>query len=266
MLAVQQFYGLNMAFWLRLYHIGAGPSVFVSTFIYKPKSGLIGFLYKKYVSYCVGAKNVKKIFVFSQSEVNTYSKEFPVAGNKFEFIKFGIESCCCNDIIKGNYVFSVGRSNRDYGFLCSALANTPYQVIIATDDDLKCDAPNIDVRKDCFGKNMLNIMAKAFCVVIPLDSPQISSGQLAVIQSMYYGKPVIATYSQGLIDYVQNGINGILINKTQESLLAAIDHLRDDSDYYEKISKNAYKTAKSDFSVSAMVVQIANVINENSAG
>lgn len=52
----QQFYGLNYAFWCRLFHLPKVNDLTVMTFIYARKQGRIGRIYHRYMSYIVKSK------------------------------------------------------------------------------------------------------------------------------------------------------------------------------------------------------------------
>ena len=57
---------------------------------------------------------------------------------------------------------------------------------------------------DCIGDDMLKIMARSHCVVIPLKDTGISSGQRVILQAMALGKPIICTDADGIRDYVRD--------------------------------------------------------------
>lgn len=82
---------------------------------------------------------------------------------------------------------------------------------------------NIEVRKNTFGKEMLRYMRNAKVVVIALDDDTIAAGQLVLLHAMNMGVPVIITRSHGVTDdYVIDHYNGLIIDKTEESLLTAL--------------------------------------------
>lgn len=260
-LAWQQFYGLNLAFWLRVFRKRKTARIFVSTFIYKPKGeGFFGKLYRRYMDYCVSSKYIDKVFVFSEAEVSEYSKAFPSAVGKFEFVALGIDSSGYPEAEKGDYVFSVGRSNRDYHFLIKALSRSDFNLRIATDEELGDIPQNVEVLGSCFGDDMLSEMAKSFCVVIPLDNPSISAGQLAIAQALYIGKPVVVTKSNGITDYVEDGVTGLIVDKKEDNLLAALESLVRDGELYERLSANGKESAASIFSEARMVAQMSKII------
>ena len=69
----QQFYAINMAFWLRLLHLKRKNKIIIMTFIYKRKEGILGNIYHKYIHYSITNKHIKNIICHSQNEVKYYT-------------------------------------------------------------------------------------------------------------------------------------------------------------------------------------------------
>lgn len=168
------------------------------------------------------------------------------------------------DVGDNGYIFATGRSNRDYDFLLDTLNGTDYKCIICCDSlHAKTDAENVSVLNDCYGDNMLGLMARSHCVAIPLRDLKMSSGQLVVLQAMAMGKPVVCTSSDGIKDYVQNGVTGLLVDNNKESWLAAIEKLYAPDGCYREMSKNAEMAYRNKFTEEAMYRRIGKVVNGN---
>ena len=103
-------------------------------------------------------------------------------------------------------------------------------------------------------------MAKSFCVVVPLKNPNISAGQLVILQGQNLHKPVISTYSEGVKNYIQNGKTGFIIPKSKEELLRVLTKLEDEI-LYGEIAENAYNTFMKNFSVSVQFKNIGKIVN-----
>ena len=138
-LAWQQFYGLNYTFFARILHLRKRSRVFVMTFIYKPKAGFLGKVYSSYIHYIVEGKYVDKLICFSRNECLYYKNLFKKVEDKFVYIPLGISvtNTLDSEVEKGQYLFTTGRSNRDYDFLLDTLGNTDCELQIA------CDSLNI---------------------------------------------------------------------------------------------------------------------------
>lgn len=221
--------------------------------------GYLGKLYYRYFKWSIDNKYVDKIICFSSTEPQYYAETFSMPLAKFAYIPLGMARIDGVETVKGDYVFSTGRSNRDYDFLTEALSKTGVKVRIACGGYVyngDADTQNVDVLQSCYGKDMLEEMGHSFCVVIPLQDTHISSGQLVILQAMQLGKPVIVTENDTAKDYIDNGKNGFIIRKRKEELLDTLDKLKNDGQLYNTISANAQKGFNAKYSLSGLARNI----------
>ena len=78
----QQFYGIILAFYLRLFRLKKTFNLVIMTFIYRERQGIIGAIYKKFISYAIQSPYVDKVIVTSYSEIDKYSKVFNLNKDK----------------------------------------------------------------------------------------------------------------------------------------------------------------------------------------
>ena len=259
----QQFYALNYAFFCRLFALKKVNDVTVMTFIYRKKEGLVGKLYHRYMNYIVTSKYIDRFICFAKEECEYYSNVFNVAKEKFIFVPLGCKMAKA-DIKDDRTVFSAGRSNRDYDFLIDLMKTFQTRVIIACDSYRRKDIPsNIEILNDCYGQDMVGLMAKSHCVVVPLQDLKVSSGQLVVLQAMSLGKPVICTKSDGIKDYVVDGETGFLVDNTRKEWFDALEKMYKDKCYYDRMSKAAFELYQKEFTEKAMYRRIAEVVRLN---
>lgn len=244
----QQFYALNLAFFMKLLGIRKRSRIYVMTFIYKDKKGLAGKLYRRYVKSIVTSGYVDRFFVSSSSEPAYYASLFGCREEVFVPCRLGIDRMEGIEPVKGSYFFAAGRSNRDYDFLISEFTSNGRELTIVTDEPLKSPVANISILGNCTGTDMFRKMAASYCVIIPLKDPNISAGQLVALQALQLGKPVIATRCPGLYDYLEDGTTALLTDNTGEGLERCMKALADDS-VYARLSKNARKAFNSRFSL-----------------
>lgn len=261
-IAWQQFYGLNVAFFSRLLHLKKVNELYVLTFIYKRKEGLVGSLYHRYMDYIVNSKYVDKFICFSKEEVAYYNAIFNVTKKeKFVFIPLGLKFTWRGEIRDDEYIFTTGRSNRDYCFLINVLKETSYKTIIVC-DTLSANGVmnNVRIYDQCYGDEMLKRMASSHVVVIPLKSVDISSGQLVALQAMALGKPIICTKSNGLADYVIHEKTGLIVNNTKEEWMVALERIYTDKKFYKELSRNARAIFLQKFTEEEMYKNIALIV------
>ena len=262
-------HGLFFAAYSRFFRIRKHINLTVLTFIYKPKNGLIGRIYDLFIRFAIESKYIDRIICFSDNEAEHYRVIFPIAASKFKSTLFGVidESTKYNITAlnpnsgDGGYLFAVGRSNRDYGFLLEAMKDSPYKLVIACDSlNEQSTSSNISIRTDVsYGDSLYSLIANSYCIIVPLDDPNISSGQFVFIQAGMFGKPVIVTRTNTLKDYVINGYNGIVIDKTKEDLHEAIQRCLDQVEY-KRMSRNARRHYEDTFTMSAMSNRTAELI------
>lgn len=261
-IAWQQFYGLNFAFWSRLLHLKKKNNLTVMTFIYKRKSGIVGKLYHTYMSFIVRSKYIDKFICFSKEECEYYPTLFGISKDSFIYLPVGIEPLDSVETKDEGYIFATGRSNRDYDFLVKVLRGTDYKCQIACDTlNSRVIGGGIKILSDCHGDEMIQRMAQSHCVVIPLKDTHVSSGQLVILQAMALGKPVICTDVDGIRDYTSNDTS-IMIPNDEDRWKEALHSLYSNKDLYLKLSSSSYKRFKEYFTNNVMYRNIANIIKE----
>lgn len=263
-LAWQQFYGLILAFYFRVFHVQNVPEIVVLTFIYKPKKSFVGKVYDKFMRFIVTSGYIKYFVVFSESEKKRYAAYFDVPETRFVFETLGYEDktqevSICNP---KNFYLAAGRSNRDYKFLVDAWSERKESLKIICDTlSLKSIPNNIEIFADCHDNDFFRELAKCKAVIVPLEDTHISSGQLVIIQAMMYGKPVVVTQNDTIKNYVNAERTGIVIKKTKKDLSAAIDALSNEI-YYKEMSAAERRQYENKFSVYAMGIAIGKLLNE----
>lgn len=262
--AWQQFYGLNYALWSRLLRKKKKLSLITMTFIYNPKGGLAGRLYRRYIKYCLTGGYIDKLVCYSPQECSSYAEHFGIAQSLFTSLPLGIDASTGDNIPtrKGNYIFSTGRSNRDYDFLVDAVADR-YDLRIACPEykpAAKEGTHRVEVLDNCFGDDMLRQMAESLCVVIPLRDTGISSGQLVVLQAMRLGKPVIVTENDTMPNYIDQGKTGFIVPKDRQQLLKTIDLIAGDDELYRRMAECQQTTFAKRFTEEALADRMSDII------
>ena len=264
----QQFYGIIYALICCFFHVKKTSMMIVMTFIYKEKKGWVGKVYKMLVNIAVNSRYIDKFIVFSNKEVEYYNKIFKTSIAKFEYFPLGISS----DIVQGEtsldintpFFLSVGRSNRDYEFLFVCIDKLPYKFVVITDsimNETKIPA-NVTLFNNVRGDEYLRILKKSSGVLIPLNDPNISSGQLVMLQAMQYKKPIVITESNAICDYVTNSYNAIICKKNKDDFIRGIEKIVKDVKFRDQLAKNGYDKFQNEFSLNALGRNIGRYIKE----
>ena len=85
----------------------------------------------------------------------------------------------------------------------------------------------------------------------------------SVLEAMVSGKPVVASRVGGIVDLVQDGVTGILVEPGDYQALAkAIIRLLKDKGLRQKMGEEARKRVDERFSTEKMVAEIEKIYNE----
>lgn len=98
-------------------------------------------------------------------------------------------------------------------------------------------------------------------IISVLVLTSISEGMSNVLlEAMSSGVPVIAARSQGASEFIQEGINGFIVNQNNSSELSEkIVMLASNQELWRKVSDNAKKTVLDNFSIAKMVSTYENL-------
>jgi glycosyltransferase involved in cell wall biosynthesis len=126
--------------------------------------------------------------------------------------------------------------------------NLECEVIIVSDHSnvMGLQLPsNVHLLVDIPYPKYLELLFDCQAVIVPLKKVVKSTGQVAFLEAMALGKPVIATETVGTVDYIQSGFNGILVAPDDvDGLKKAILQIMADKDLYQCLSVNALKSVK----------------------
>jgi Glycosyl transferases group 1 len=143
---------------------------------------------------------------------------------------------------RGDYVFSGGGAGRDFATLVEAVRGTAISTEMLTfrPEGIVGAPSNVRVSGPVPMSVFLERMAGAVAVAVPLDSSESPHGQTTVAQALALGKPVVATRSVGVVDYVADGDEGYLVEAGDVAgLRAALLRLAGDEELRRRIADRA---------------------------
>lgn len=240
----QEFYGLLFAFYSRLFRVEKRNQLIIKNFIYKPKKGLIGKVYYRFMKFIVDSGYVDTYICASRTMVDYCCEAFGADREKFVYIPFGVRDCASevdtSRASANDYVLSLGRSNRDWDFLIESFRSIPYPLKIVCDELKKDDVPqNVEIINDTWGKAAKECIYHSRCMVIPIADGRIASGDTVLLQAMSLSKPIIITRPSCLADdYVKDGHNGIIVDKVCDQLSDAVRAVFEDEQLYRTLAQN----------------------------
>lgn len=226
----------------------------ISTVLYSDRntkeSNVKNYIFRKSI------KRVGALLYYSEEMSNETKLDFPKYSEKifstFIPILFSTDvnlsvSKFANIIDSNRTIFCGGRSDRDFESVILAFKNTSIPVVIVCPDEhhisnLNLVTENIKVLRFSQVPNdeYYDLVKRSFCTMIPLRSEDSSCGQLLFSFAMNNEKPIIASDSQGVRDYIENKKNGLLVPvKNHDALKDAYELLLEDSKLrYDIIDKS----------------------------
>lgn len=264
----QAFYGLVFAFYCKLFHVKKTNTLIIKNFIYKPKCGVIGKIYFRFMNYIVKSEYVDFFVCSSQKYCDQCATIFNEPRDRFCYVPFGI-----NDFTKvvaqemgtkEKYILSIGRSNRDWAFLIDAFSDTDYTLCIVCDELKWNNLPqNIKIVNDVWGNRSYEMIRDCEMMVIPILDGSIVAGETVLLQAMSFSKPVIITAPSCLADdYVIDGKTGLAVHKDRNSLLNAVKKLRENQEFYQYVAQNSRKQYEQKYSLYSFGLRIGSLYPE----
>jgi hypothetical protein len=238
------------------------PKISVLNFIYRRRFGPVGSLLDFVVKRALAQMNF--IGVPSREAAEAYCRRFPKAASQFQVFPTwcGFPETEPRPVPSSIPIFSGGRSMRDYKTLFEALRLLEVPATIAAS---KIAVEGLDIPKkvtlhfDVSEQTFADLMTSAAVVVVPLQLANFDAGQSVVQQAMCYGKPVIATRTAGLTEYLDHGKTGFLVPPADpEALAAAMKNLLENAALASAIGAAARRIYEEHYSRDAFVKRLAS--------
>jgi glycosyltransferase involved in cell wall biosynthesis len=170
------------------------------------------------------------------------------------------------------YALSVGRESRDYPTLERAAATLPYRFrVIAsgwspqagfdTASNLRGGANIVVERGGLSYAELRDRHAGARLAIAPIARVTYAAGVTAICEAMAMGKPVIATRSPGVEDYIDEGVTGRLVPVGDDVALArAVRELWQDDAARAAMGRAARRFAEQRLSMDRYVERVAGLL------
>jgi glycosyltransferase involved in cell wall biosynthesis len=210
------------------------------------------------------------IYHVKQQEIH-YQKNFPELLTKSRFVAFGPDIDLFApkpNVPIENYILSVGYAKRDWSTLISAyksLRDTkPRLIILGDSNPISGSLPEgISAMTRVSFRVMIQYIAAAKFIVVPLSYIPYAVGQMTVLQSMAMGKAVIVSRLPSLLDYINDGHDGFFYTPGNfRELSEKMQYLIENSIIAKSIGGNARLATESKFNERLMAKGIWDSILE----
>jgi glycosyltransferase involved in cell wall biosynthesis len=240
--------GPRLSFWCglfcRLLRIKVDHYAFAFNFADLPggwKRKLFGF----------GFRQLKSLRVASQTEKSLYSSYFGIPEGRIEVRLWGMnipDVSADPPVLNEPYVSAVGGNARDYQTLLGAarlLGTVPMVWVVRPENVAGLDLPpHVHVLRNIPYPHAMNVVANSRLTVVPLKDSKVPCGHVTLVSGMLLKKPVVATNSAGVVDYVTDGWNGLLCEPHSPADMAEkIRTLWEEPETARKLGENGFRFA-----------------------
>jgi glycosyltransferase involved in cell wall biosynthesis len=187
-----------------------------------------------------GMRSVSRVVVFTPSEVEQYGRTLSLAPEAISYCPHGWydpmrwyaprkDHNSDASSQKGRFIFTSGRSYRDYETLARAVEGTEVCVKVSS-RQFSLAGFSLPTNMESMGwldyRVAQDYMYESSFYVIPLQAINFAGGDSSLLQAMSFGKAVVATRSPSTETYVESGQTGLLVEPGDvEGMQRAILHL-----------------------------------------
>lgn len=162
------------------------------------------------------------------------------------------------------YVFCGGRTNRDFDTVLAAVVSLGVRttLVVGEDTRFRRAVPDfVTIYRNIPSRQFQSLIEEAGIVVIALERPDISSGQVVLMQAMRCAKPIVISATAGIEDYVADGVDVLLFEpRSAQDLAARLKVILEDARLRHAIGAAAGATYDSKFNSSAFARDLSDVL------
>ncbi|NJO36347.1 MAG: glycosyltransferase [Rhizobiales bacterium] len=215
--------------------------------------------------------------VFTEKEVDDYAQRLGIDPQRLLFIAHGdwpqpidLPKMFAPDPdldLATPYYFTGGFTNRDYRPVIEAFRGLDQRLIIvcsrSNDDVVDAELPsNVQVYRDITFPEFELLLSASKAVIIPLRHDSGAAGHSVLVRSMRNGKIVIANAFRIMDNYVDNGIDGVLLEDMAVELRPTLLAIEADAERFAPIRRAALERFKRDYSQEALERRMSHLIQE----
>jgi glycosyltransferase involved in cell wall biosynthesis len=225
--------------------------------------------------------NLTKLLPLSNAETSALRAQLQDVTDRVTTLHYAIDTEFYSDLGNkntkemGEFILSLGLSNRDYPTLLKAMSRLPDVPceISGTSAWVKHNAgfdghpipTNVKIVDYDHPSVIRDAYSRSRFVVIPLNAAttQWSAGSASVLQPQAMGKPVVATHIPGLSDYVLDGETGFLIKGNDPKAMAdAVEYLWRNPDKAEEMGRYAQEWVRKNFSYDTWLNSVCHMLTD----
>lgn len=215
--------------------------------------------------------------VFSEQEVNDYAKRLGIERSRLLFIAHGdwpqpidvpdVFSPDPDIDLETPFYFAGGFTNRDYAPVIETFKKLGHRLIIvcskSNTEIVENDLPaNIQVYRDIAFPEFELLLRAAKAVIIPLKHDMGAAGHSVLIRSMRNGKLVLVNDFRIVDDYIDHGVNGLLLSDMTDDLKRVVSEIEAAPERFTPIRDAAFSKFQQDYSQEALERRMSHLIED----
>jgi len=215
------------------------------TLAWRAKVAIQRFAFGTVDAMCVSARREQKL----------YGERLHLPSERLRFVPWHTNVLEPASQPRGDYIFSAGRTGRDWRTLAAAVGGLDVKVVVvcSAGDAAQIEFPsNAIVKTDIPYEEYRQLLLNARMVLLPLEPHIYSSGQVVVLEAMALGKPVITSRVTGTEDYIQHEVTGMLTEPGDvQSLRASLERVLADPQLEERLATLGLEQVRRDHTLDA---------------
>lgn len=198
-------------------------------------------------------RKVDRFVVFSNAERARYQEYFGIDADLIDFLPWVMDTPRFSEpaLVSGKYICAVGGEGRDYNTLVEAVRHAPHiDTIIVT---RAYNAPrgslprNVVLHTEMCELDFWNVVKHSHAVVVPLRDDQTHCGHITLVGALQLERPIVASESRGIDDYVEHDVNALIVRPGDPAVLCqAIERMWNDLELYERLRQTIIEGRKSE--------------------
>jgi glycosyltransferase involved in cell wall biosynthesis len=203
-----------------------------------------------------GAKRADRVVFFSSPAVDD-AVGMGLDRGRVRFVPLGVAAQRDWEPPSGSFLLAIGREERDWATLARAADGLDCEIRVVGPSSLP-GAHRLTVVPQRSRADLAALIAQSRAVVVPLPPGRRTAGQLTVLDAMAVGRAVVATRTQGTVDYVTPQTGVLVPPGDADALREALRRVADD-EVSRSLGRAAFDAARGPFSLERFVTSINDV-------
>jgi glycosyltransferase involved in cell wall biosynthesis len=214
-------------------------------------------------------QSVDRFIAYSTMERSLYADYFGIEPARIDVVLWGVGQPevepAETPLEPGDYICALGGNARDYRALFAAMAMLPEIPLVAvlhSENLAGLEVPvNVRLHVSVPRGKANNILAFSRFMVLPLAGSEVPCGHVTLVAAMHMKKAMIISNSTGVSDYVEDGVNSLLVPVGDSCALACrIRELWNDPARAEQMGAAGYAFARSNCSEETVIGHLRQIM------